>query len=423
MNPRAWLVLSLLAAGITWIYATKVQQPWERYIDVDSGKLKAQMGDLYPRWVGTRALLLHGRNPYGPEVSREIQIGFYGHPIEQSYKQGGSDLVDEQRFVYPVYVVFLLAPTVYLDFFTAQLLARIIFALLTAASVWAGMRILRWHPPKTLQIAIVLIILSSPQIVQGLRLCQLGMLVAALLVLSAWCVAKERLALGGAFLAIATIKPQMVVIPLLWFAVWGLSNLRSRWPLLAGFGVTLAGLAGLGCLILPGWPGYFIDGLIAYRHYFPTESLLQLALGKWAGGAISIVIVCGLLVLAWKNRATESSSVQFQQVLAAFFVGNSLLTPAFQPFNQVLLILPVLLAIRGWTALSRVGRVLFGLAVAWPPVTSLVLLFVHPRLDSPGRLPLLPSVLALYVPFLVFLLLAKRLSGTRPRQLSCEVVA
>src|SRR5271166_281814 len=115
MKVRLWLLLSLLASATSCLYMFRVLGPWEYYIDVRPGKLKAQMGDLYPRWVGTRELLLHGRNPYGPEVSHEIQMAFYGHAIEQKYGQPGVDVIDEQRFVYPVYVVFLLAPTMDAD--------------------------------------------------------------------------------------------------------------------------------------------------------------------------------------------------------------------------------------------------------------------------------------------------------------------
>ncbi len=43
-------------------------------------------------------------------------MGFYGHPIDQTYDKPASEIVDEQRFVYPLYVVLLLAPTVHLDF-------------------------------------------------------------------------------------------------------------------------------------------------------------------------------------------------------------------------------------------------------------------------------------------------------------------
>ena len=387
---------------------SRVLLPWEFYIDVEHGKLKAEMGDLYPRWVGTRELLLHRRNPYSPEVSHEIQMAFYGHVIDQRYGEPGVEVVDEQRFVYPLYVVFLLAPMVYLSFSQVQMCALVLFAVVTAISVLLWIDLLRWRPHKILTIAIVLFILSSPQIVQGLRLRQIGLVVAFLLALSAWCIARNHLALAGVLLAVSTVKPQMVVLPLVWYLVWGISGWRRRWPLLAGFGVTLATLVALGELILPGWPGYFVDGLIAYRKYFPTTSLLCLALGNWVGGALSGIAILALLTLAWRNRKVDAASPDFIQTLAAFFVAASLVLPLFQPFNQVLLLLPVLMVVRDWDLLPPLGRRSFFIVVAWPWIASLVLLLFPPRVDSTNRLPLLPSVLVLFVPFFLLMLLLTR---------------
>jgi len=387
---------------------SRVLLPWEFYIDVEHGKLKAEMGDLYPRWVGTRELLLHRRNPYGPEVSHEIQMAFYGHVIDQKYGEPGVEVVDEQRFVYPLYVVFLLAPTVYLSFSQVQTGALVLFAVVTAISVLLWLDLLRWRPHKILTTAIVLFFLSSPQIVQGLRLRQIGLLVAFLLALSAWCIARNHLALAGVLLAVSTVKPQLVVLPLVWFLVWGISAWPRRWRLLAGFGVTLATLVALGELILPGWPRYFVDGLIAYRKYFPTTSLLCLALGNWVGGAFSGIAILALLTLAWRNRKVDAASPDFIQTLAAFFVAASLVLPLFQPFNQVLLLLPVLMVVRDWDLLPRLGRRSFFIVVAWPWIASLVLLLFPPRVDSTNRLPLLPSVLVLFVPFFLLMLLLTR---------------
>jgi hypothetical protein len=388
---------------------SKILGPWEHYIDVQSGKLKAQMGDLYPRWVGTRELLLHGRNPYSPEVSHEIQMAFYGHAIDQQYGSG-MQVIDEQRFVYPVYVVFLLAPAVYLQFSQVQILAAMLFGMLTVISVILWMEVLHWRPPKALVLAIVLFVLSSPQIVQGLRLRQLGLVVAFLLAMSAWCMVRNHLAIAGVLLAISTIKPQMVVLPLGWFLLWAASAWARRWPLLAGFGVTLVALTGLGEFVLPGWPRYFLDGLIAYRKYFPTTSLLGLALGNWVGGILTGITIVALLALAWRNRRVEANSAEFAYTLAAFLIGAAVILPLFQSFNQVLLLLPAMMVVRDWTSLSRLGRRIFAAIVAWPWIISLVLLAAfHPRLDSPSRVPLLPSVMTLFVPFLLLLLLATSL--------------
>ncbi len=412
MKLRLWLLLSLLASATSSLYMSRVLLPWEYYIDVQHGKLKAEMGDLYPRWVGTRELLLHGRNPYGTEISHEIQIAFYGHVIDQTYGEPGVEVVDEQRFVYPLYVVFLLAPTVYLSFSQVQTCALVLFTVVTAISVLLWLDLLRWRPHKILTTGIVLFVLSSPQIMQGLRLRQIGLVVAFLLALSAWCIARNHLAVAGTLLAISTIKPQMVVLPLVWFLLWGVSVWPRRWPLLAGFGVTLATLVALGELILPGWPSYFVNGLIAYRKYFPTTSLLCLALGNWVGGALSGIVILALLALAWRNRKIDAASPDFIQTLAAFFVAAALVLPLFQPFNQVLLLLPALMVFRDWDAVPRLARRLFFVVVAWPWIASLVLLLFPPRLDSTNRLPLLPSVLILFVPFLLLLLLLTKSSRT-----------
>jgi len=403
---RLWFFLSLLASATSCLYMFRILLPWEHYIDVDHGRLKAEMGDLYPRWVGTRELLLHGRNPYSPEVSHEIQMAFYGRAINQTYGQPGVDVIDEQRFVYPVYLVFMMAPTVRMDFSQLQRWSPIILALLTAISVPLWLEVLRWRPPRVLIVVIALFIVSTPQIMQGLRLRQLGLVVAFLLALSAWCVAKNHLAIAGVLLAVSTIKPQMVVLPVAWFLLWGISAWPRRWPLLAGFGITLAALVGLGELILPGWPRYFVDGLIAYRKYFPTTSLLCLALGNWIGGALSGIVILGLLVLTRRNRQADAVSLEFIRTLSAFLIAATLVLPLLTPYNQVLLLLPVLLVLRDWPMLHRLGRRVFAAIVAWPTVASLALLLFPPHLDSTHRVPLVPSAMVLFVPFLLLLLLA-----------------
>jgi Glycosyltransferase family 87 len=404
MRNRSWLLLSLLACGISALYMFRILLPWINYVDVGTGRLKAQMGDLYPRWVGTRELLRNGRNPYAPDVSHEIQMAFYGHAIDQTYEKPLASVVDEQRFAYPVYVVFLLAPSIYLDFSLLQALALAILTVMTALSVPLWLGVLRWRPPGTVVAAIILFVLSSPQVVQGLRLRQLGLVVAFMLALSAFCVARDQLAVGGVALAFATIKPQMALFPALWLVLWSVGEWRRRWPLLAGFGITLATLSGLGEILLPRWPTYFVDGLIAYRKYFPSLSLLEFALGTAAGRLVSAIAVIGLLAYAWQNRHSNALSPQFIQTLAAFFIAPTVILPLLIPFNQVLLLLPVMIILRDWALLPRIGRRFFGLLVAWPCIVSILFLLHSPRLDSTVRTPSIPSAATLIIPFIVIVL-------------------
>jgi hypothetical protein len=401
--------LSLLAVSIAWLYMMRVLVPWEQYFNVEAGTMKAALGDLYSPWFGTRALLVEGKNPYGPEVTHDIQMAFYGHDVVQAHPPGVR-AIDEQRFAYPVYVVFLLAPVARVGFERVQEAAPLILAFLVAISVGLWMRALRWRVPVILRSAIALFVLASPQIAQGLRLRQLGPIVGCLLALSSFLVVRNHLMPAGVMLAVCTIKPQMVVLPLAWFLLWAMGDLRKRWQLPTGFGVAVILLVAAGELALPGWPRDFLAGLAAYRKYGPVTSLLQLPLGESAGMVVAALSIAGLLAWGWVHRKDAADSAEFGIVLSAFLLGASLVLPLMPPFNQVLLILPLLILLRDWASLPRLGRLAFVVCVSWPWLASIVLLVSHVQLKSLRPIPLLPSVLVLFFPALLTLLLLARRS-------------
>jgi hypothetical protein len=411
MKIRLWLLLSLSVSAITWLYATRVLVPWNDYLGKHSG-LKAQMWDLYPRWVGTRELLLRRRNPYGPEVSHEIQMAFYGHIVTQDLSDTNHKPVDEQRFAYPVYVVFLMAPTMFSDFGKVSQWAPLVLGLLAAVCVPLSVDLLRWRLPWSVTAAITLFTVCSPQITQGMRHQQLSIIVGLSLVGGAWCVSRNHLAWAGAVLAWSTVKPQMAFFPLCFFLIWVLGDWCKRWRLMVSFLATLGILIGAGELILPGWIGYFAEAALAYRRYLPTTSVLRVALGDTLGEILGTIILAGLLMFAWRNRRATASSPQFITVFCAFLIGTILGFPLFIPFNQVMLILPSILILEGWNTLPKFSRLVFVVCIVWPWVISLVLLWFRPQLDSPNELPLLPLLLVSFYPLVLPLLLMTR--GTKP---------
>ncbi len=402
-----WLLLSLLAGITAWLYMNRVVVPWENYFHVEAGTLKANLGDLYSPWVGARELLLHGQNPYGPEVTHEIQMAFYGHDVVQKY-DSGAKIIDEQRFAYPVYLVFLLSPIVRMSFATAQTTVQAVLALAVVSSALLWFSFLQPKRPAITAWSTALLVSASPQIMQGLRLRQLALIVAFLIALATWLMFRNYLVLGGAVFALSTFKPQMVALPLSWFLLWSISDLPKRWRFLVGFATTLALLVGAGELLLPGWHRDFLAGLAAYRRYGPFSSLLQLALGDTLGEAIAAVLVVGVLAWGWSKRKHGADSPEFAFMLSAFFVVTSLAFPLMVPFNQVLLILPVLLIVRDWAKLPLAARVVFAVCVSWPWIASLALLAYRPDLKSLRLLPLLPSSLVFFLPFLVSVLLMAR---------------
>lgn len=414
MKRRAYLLLSLFAAASGWLYTVRTLSPWGEYRNEIRDQIRSQMGDLYPRWLGTQELLLRGRNPYGPEVSHEIQKAFYGHAVSQDYSQPGRK-VDEQRFAYPLYVVFLLAPTVHSDFANVRRWATLFLGFLTATSILLCLNLLHRRVSWETACAIILFALSSPQIVQGLRFQQLALLVGFLLVAGTWCIVNDHLATAGVLLAFSTIKPQMALLPLCWFAIWCLGGWPKRWRLATSFIVSLLALCSAGELLLRGWIRYFIEGLVAYTKYFPTTSPLRVflgdTLGEIAGGAIAI----GVLVFAWRNKNGPASSREFTIGFASLLVATNLAFPLFTPFNQVLLIFPTLFLLRDWDAMPRFYRVIFVIFVAWPELFSAILLVFPPRLHSLNVLPLLPSLIGPVFPlFLPLMLLTRRRDRVAP---------
>lgn len=406
---RLWLLLGLLVSGVTWLYVHRVLGPWEHHVNVEIGTMRAELGDLYSPWVGTRDLLLYGRNPYSPDVSHEIQMAFYGRIISQEPERSGQTVVDEQRFAYPVYVIFLLAPTVHLTFIQVQIWAPVILAILTAICVLLWVDTIRWLPSWPTVAAVLLFVLSTPPIVQGLRLRQLGLLVGFLLALAAWCVSRNHLGAAGVVLAVATIKPQMVVLPLAWFLCWAVGDWQKRWRLVAAFAATLAALAGAGELLLPGWPRYFLGGLQAYRKYTYRPSLFELALGNKPGEILSGAVFIGLLILAWQNRKEAGDSRRFTTTLAMFLIAAMLTMPLLPLFNQLLLVLPALIILRDWASLRTPARYAFIAILAWPSITSVALLLSFPPRSYPSsRIPLLPSLVTLFLPFILPLLLLRK---------------
>ena len=89
-------------------------------------------------------------------------MAFYGRIIVQEPESSGQTPVDEQRFAYPVYVTFLLAPTVHLSFVETQTCALLVLATLTAISVLLWFDTLRWRPPWPIVVAVLLFCCQCP---------------------------------------------------------------------------------------------------------------------------------------------------------------------------------------------------------------------------------------------------------------------
>ncbi|HMK23336.1 MAG TPA: hypothetical protein VK466_13460, partial [Terriglobales bacterium] len=81
-NRKFVAVLAIACAASMWFYVDHILVPYQQADAVLHERPRGNLSDLYPRWLGTRELLLHHRNPYSPEITREIQEGYYGRPLD-----------------------------------------------------------------------------------------------------------------------------------------------------------------------------------------------------------------------------------------------------------------------------------------------------------------------------------------------------
>jgi Glycosyltransferase family 87 len=370
-----WMLLAALLCCVgPWIWASRVLIPHQVADDAAHRRPRGNFSDLYPRWLGARELLLHGRDPYSPEVTREIQAGYYGRALDSDRP---ADPKDAQGFAYPVYVVFGLAPTVKLPFSAVRTTFFWVLVALTIAGTLLWMRILHWSAGPFVPLITIALTLGSLAVVQGLKLDQISLFVAGLIAFSVFLLTKGRSLTAGFFLAVATVKPQLVLLLLVWFAIWMLGDWRRRYPWCVSFLVTMAVLVAVSEWYLPHWLGLFWNAMRDYRQYADAVGVLEKLAGPWLGRALELVALAMTLTVCWRVRRAAGSSRSFAFTTALALASTVLLVPKSAIYNQILL-LPAVLAlaklalaeqgsgIRQRSPRTRWLLAIAGALVAWP---------------------------------------------------------
>jgi hypothetical protein len=366
--------------------------------------------DLYPRWLGARELLLHGRDPYSSEVTREIQRGFYGHPLDPSNPK---DLVDQEAFAYPVYVVFLVAPLLTFPFPAVQTAFAVILFVLTLASLFCWLRGLRLRFSRSSLVLAVISVMSSYAVLDGLHLQQLTLLVAALMAAAVAALGGDRPFLAGVLLACSTIKPQLVFVLAAGLVLWALADWRRRKLFLAGFGFTMLLLLVSAELLLPGWFGLWRQAGASYLAYV-RPSLLASVLGARAGAVAGAAAVLAAIVLFWWFRRHGPGSQHFNFLIVNALFVSTLVSPnaGSAKYNLVLLIPAGLwlfsseLELKTAGVLARFSWLLafIGLLGQW--MLALIVVFAvvvlhHPLQREATPLAAAPETLVFFFPLLL----------------------
>jgi hypothetical protein len=332
--------------------------------------------DLYPQWFAAREVLLHRRDPYSAEVTAEIQTAFYGRPLDPL---NSSDPADKEAFVYPLYVVFLLAPTVTLSFATVAELFRWFLLFAIAASVPVWMRVVGCKLEILPVISGMLLSVSSSAAINEYHQQNLTALTVLLLAGAVAAAAGKWFSLSGLLLALATIKPQLSALVISYMLLWAVSHWALGKRLIgsfaAGLGILWAGSEG----ISPHWKRGFVIALREYLRYGRDPSILQVLFPAAAADLATAALLVALVLVCWKARNAPVGSEDFGWALAWVVTVTLAIVPKTAAYNQLLLIPALLLLLAQYQKVSQAGRFPRALVKAvllcllWEWATALVL--------------------------------------------------
>ena len=375
LKPLGLVLAALLCASGVWLYANRILVPRQVSDSAAHGRPRGNLSDLYMHWVSARELFLFRHNPYSPDVTRQIQQGYYGPSLNPDRPGNPRD----QRFAYPVYVTFLLAPTVHLPFEVVRSGFRWLLFGLTVATIPLWLRILRWFPPLWAQLSLIILTIGSLPVMQGLKLQQMTLLVAACVVIGLAFLVSHRPVAAGVALAFSTIKPQLVWLLLLWLTIWTLADWRRRYRCAASFLVTLSILCAAAEWYLPHWIPQFIQAMRDYPTYTDAVSTFDKLLAPpWSTFARALSVSAALYV-GWRNRRSAEDAAAFTFTAALILAVTIIVIPSYALYNEVMLLPALLLLARDYSlrwSSNWFGRSLLLLTaglLAWPWLSSALL--------------------------------------------------
>jgi hypothetical protein len=236
--------------------------------------------DMTTRWVGTRNLIKAGINPYSEEGQRLIEEAYFGHRLSPTERFTR----DNQHFVYPLYVIFIYLPLVYMDISNAYLLFWIINLTIIILTCFFLIKLIKITNHNTTFISLIGLLIASPVVFYSLQSRQLIVLVFGLLIISLYILLNTNtvgyLFLAGIMLFMTTIKPQSSLLALAYFFVILLPSWADKKRIISlwiGFLTMAIFSLVITNQLVPGWIFDFINELKQYRIYAGStgaESLL-----------------------------------------------------------------------------------------------------------------------------------------------------
>ncbi len=327
MSARLLRVSLLAAAGLALVSSTI----WFTYARFTSRYTGAN--DLYPRWVGTCALLREGLNPYSEKATLRIQQGIYGRAARPGE--------DQVAFAYPLYASLLVSP---LCLTTNYPLVQAIWLWVSLGAVVIAtalsIQTVGWRPSLATTALMLLWSILMYHSFRALVLGQLAVFVLLALALTLWAMRRGYDGWAGAFLALTMVKPQMVYLAVPWVLLWTAG--KRRWRVGGGFAIASLLLVLVPMALVPSWVPDFLHQAFTYPSYTVYGSLTWivvrhvLGLGRTAEIGFQVFLAAIALGLSW--RFWRGSWEQMLWVLGVLLLLTNFFTPRIATTNYLALV-------------------------------------------------------------------------------------
>ncbi len=263
--------------------------------------------DFVNRWVGARMFLMEGKSPYSAEVTRAIHQRFYGRPATADE--------DQVLFFYPLHSLVIFGPFGLIpDYEVARAVWMTLLETAIVALVFVSISLSRWRMPPWLLLLLMLFGTLWYYSIRVLINANLGLLIGLIVALAFLAIRAEHDGVAGFLLALATAKPQMVVVLLIFVLIWALTCRRYVlfWSII---GSTFL-LAAAGMLFIPDWIWQNLVQMVEYRRYASSSVVLPInpadifklwvpGVGQRLGEILTVGIVVMLLFEWWAARGKE----------------------------------------------------------------------------------------------------------------------
>jgi hypothetical protein len=330
---RVVIILVLLSVAIAGIASANY-----RFVQGNPGG-----NDFLVHWVATRSLLIDGLSPYSDEVALRVQKMAYGRPALPGE--------NEMRVAYPLYSATIFLPFALISDYN---LARAAWMTLLEASMVGlallNLRLTGWKPGLWVLLLFLLFTLtwyfSARALINGN-----AVILVALMSSGAFAAIKAgKDELAGILLALSTIKPQVVLLLVIFVWIWAISV--RRWAVVVWTVISVVALSISAAFFVPDWPLQNLWEILQYPGYNPPGTP-GAALATWwpaAGpkmGAGLTVLLAAMLLVEWL-AARGKGFRWFLWTVSLTLVAGQWIGIQTDPGNFVVLFIPLVLVLAMW---------------------------------------------------------------------------